>query len=126
MVRSGTVGSIEPIEAKSCRVPKPTQCCPEEISLSVRRRTANRSGVLRRHAQEEPSLRCGKQRSSKPQPVRHRYDADELPGRVQSQCFFCVSPELGRTLWETGLDGSKTGDGFFGCFGFFASRLLRN
>jgi len=55
---------------------------------------------------------------------------DETPAgwlrRGLPQRFFCVSTELGRTLGGTDLDGDKPGGGFFGCFGFFASRLLRN
>jgi hypothetical protein len=46
--------------------------------------------------------------------------------RVRRQCFFCACVAFDRALLGTDPDGDQTGAGFFGCFGFFASRLLRN
>lgn len=63
MKRSGTVGSIGPIEAEPCCVPKPTPCFLEEISLSIRVRKIG--PACTHNAQEALHLRWGKRRSSK-------------------------------------------------------------
>jgi hypothetical protein len=58
--------------------------------------------------------------------VGHRCDADGLPRQTHLQRFFSASSAFARTMGGADLDGVETGGGFFGCFGFFASRLPRN
>jgi hypothetical protein len=48
------------------------------------------------------------------------------PDETIPQRFFSVAGEVGPALIEGEPDGNETGSGFFGCLGFFASRLPRN